>query len=145
MFSFIIISIISSIISGIGIGGGSIFILLVTILNLLDYKTAIVYNLIMYIVSGFTASLTNIKNKKFDKKLFFKIIFLSLMGSFIGTYFAKGVETDQIKKYFYIFIMLLGLYEIISSLISIKNEKNITRWKEMFICVFLEELLLVLL
>jgi uncharacterized membrane protein YfcA len=120
---FIIISIITAIIAGSGIGGGSIFILLITAFNLLDYKTTMVYNLIMFVVVGITATINNIKSKKFDKKIFFKIIIFCLIGSYIGVYFAKIVDEVKIKKYFYIFILIIGIYEIISSLISFKKGK----------------------
>jgi uncharacterized membrane protein YfcA len=119
----VLITIFSAIIAGSGIGGGSIFILLVNAFNILDYKTAMAYNLIMFIVVGVFASINNIKCKKFDKKLFFKIIFLCLLGSIVGVQFAETIDEATIKKYFYIFILILGIYEIISSLISLKKGK----------------------
>lgn len=120
---FILISIISAVVSGCGIGGGTIFILLTVTFNLLDYKLAMGYNLIMYIVVGIFATFNNIKNKKFNKKIFLKLLFFCLIGSYIGVYFVKGISADSIKKYFYIFVLLLGLYEIISSVISLKKGK----------------------
>ena len=120
---FIAISIFSAILAGSGVGGGSIFILLMTAFNLLDYKTSMGYNLIMFIVVGIFATINNIKSKKFDKKIFFKIIFLCLIGSYIGVHFAKVIDEQYLKKYFYIFILIIGIYEIISSLISLKKGK----------------------
>lgn len=127
MLWFILISIFSATVAGSGVGGGSIFILLITTFNILDHKTTMAYNLIMFIVVGISATITNVKNKKFDKKLFFKIILLCLVGSFIGVHLAKNVDDESIKKYFYVFILALGSYEIISSLISIKKGKDINR------------------
>lgn len=120
---FIIISVISGIISGMGIGGGSVFVMLMTMFNILDHKTAMAYNLIMFIVVGITATINNIKDKKFDKKLFLKIIVFCIIGSFVGVYFTKQVPTDNLKQYFYIFILIIGIYEIISSVISFKKGK----------------------
>lgn len=120
---FIIISIFAAILAGSGVGGGSIFILLITAFDLLDYKTTMGYNLIMFVVVGITATINNIKSKKFDKKIFFKIIFLCLIGSYIGVHFAKIVDEQNLKKYFYIFMLIIGTYEIISSLISFKRGK----------------------
>lgn len=121
--TFVIISIISAILAGSGIGGGSIYILLITAFSLLDYKTTMVYNLIMFVVVGITATITNIKAKKFDKKIFFKVIFFCLIGSYVGVHFAKVMNEQDLKKYFYIFILVIGTYEIISSLISLKKGK----------------------
>jgi uncharacterized membrane protein YfcA len=96
----VLITIFSAIIAGSGIGGGSIFILLVNAFNILDYKTAMAYNLIMFIVVGVFASINNIKCKKFDKKLFFKIIFLCLLGSIVGVQFAETIDEATIKNFF---------------------------------------------
>ena len=59
----ILISIVSGVVAGMGIGGGSIFILLTTIFNLLEHKQAQGYNLIMFIVVGIATTIYNIKNK----------------------------------------------------------------------------------
>ena len=53
----IIIAIICGIIAGMGIGGGSIFILLTTIFEILEHKQAQGYNLIMFIVVGIVTSI----------------------------------------------------------------------------------------
>ncbi len=121
--AFIIISILAAVVAGSGVGGGSIFILLITAFNLLDYKTSMVYNLIMFVTVGITATINNIKTKKFDKTKFLKIIPFCLIGSYIGVHFAKAIDEDQIKKYFFIFVLIIGTYEIISSLISLKKGK----------------------
>lgn len=120
---FVLVCIFSAIVAGGGVGGGSIFILLITTFNLLDYRTSMTYNLLMFVVVGIAATFNNIKSKKFDKTMFFKIIFLCLIGSFVGVHFAKAVDEQSLKKYFYIFILLIGSYEIISSLISFKKGK----------------------
>jgi uncharacterized membrane protein YfcA len=124
---FIIIAIFSSIISGMGIGGGSIFIILSTMLLGLDHKLAQGYNLIIFILVGITASIFNIKDKKFDKKLFFKLIFLVIIGCIIGIYLASIIKPEQIRIYFYIFVILIGAYEIISSIKNIMKTKNINK------------------
>ncbi len=120
---FVIISILAAVVAGSGVGGGSIFMLLMTTFNLLDYKTTMVYNLIMFIIVGITATVTNIKAKKFDKKIFFKVIIFCLIGSYIGVHFAKIINEQDLKKYFNIFVLIIGIYEIITSLISFKKGK----------------------
>ena len=36
----------------------------------------------------------------------------------------KYINSEQIKKFFYMFMLIIGIYEIITSLINIKNENN---------------------
>ena len=81
---FITISIISGTISSMGIGGGSIFILLTTIFNIFEQRQAQGYNLIMFIAVGISSTLFNLKNKNIDLKFLFKLLFPLLIGSIIG-------------------------------------------------------------
>ena len=78
----------------------------------------------MFISSGATATILNLKNKMVDKSLCKKILPFLVIGSIIGIYIASKINEDKLRKYFLIFITIIGLYEIISSLINIKKEKN---------------------
>ena len=120
----IIIAIFSSIVAGMGIGGGSIFILLSTIFNLISHKEAITYNLLMFITSGIAASINNLKNKNIDKILFKKLIIPICIGSIIGSFISKIIDEKFLKKIFYGFMLVLGAFEIISSLKNIIKTKN---------------------
>jgi len=62
------ISGISSILSGMGIGGGSLFILLVLLFNLIDLNEARTYNLAMFIGIGIMMSLKKFQTIKNQKK-----------------------------------------------------------------------------
>lgn len=121
---FVIIALFSGIISGMGVGGGSVFILLTTIFNLLDHKEAQGYNLIMFIIVGISATITNLKNKNIDKSLFKKLIVPVCLGSIIGIYFAKIIDEKILRNLFYGFMLIIGFYEIISSLKNIITTKN---------------------
>ena len=121
---YILISAISCFLAAMGMGGGSLFIILGTIFLDISQKTLQGLNLIMFISSGFAATVLNLKNKMIDKSLCKKIILMLIIGSIIGTYLASKVNEDNLRKYFLIFITIIGLYEIISSLINMKKEKN---------------------
>lgn len=122
---FIIVTLISGIIAGMGVGGGSVFILSTTILNLLEQKQAQGYNLIMFIVVGIAATITNLKNKSINKSLFKKLIIPVCLGSIIGIFIAKNIDEKILKNLFYGFMLIIGFYEIISSLKNIIKTKNI--------------------
>ena len=125
--SLIIIAIICGIIAGMGIGGGSIFILLTTIFGVLEHKQSQGYNLIMFIAIGIVTTIYNIKNNNIDKKLLCKLVFPVSIGSISGIFLLKKINEQFLKKWFYVFMVVIGLYEIISSLKKIyvaKNNKN---------------------
>lgn len=123
---FYIILIIGSILAGSGIGGGSLFVLLCDILKLSSHLETMVYNLIMFIGVGISASIMNIKNKNFDKSIFLKLIFVTIISAIIGAIISNNLEENNLKLYFNIFILSLGIFEIISSLKNIIKDKNIS-------------------
>lgn len=129
---FILISIISTIIAGMGIGGGSIFILLTTIFNILEHKEAQGYNLIMFIVVGIVTTIYNIKKKNIDVKNLLKLVIPVSIGSITGIFLLKIIDEKILKNCFYLFMVLLGIYEIFSSLKKMYKTKNNKKWKEWF-------------
>ena len=120
---FYILIAFSSLLAGMGIGGGSIFLLVSPFVTKIDYGTLQAYNLIMFIVSGISASIVNLKNKNIDLNILKKIIFLLIIGSLIGAFITKNIDKIFLQKIFLVFMGLLGIYEIISSLKNIISNK----------------------
>ena len=120
---FYILIAFSSLLAGMGIGGGSIFLLVSPFATKVDYGTLQAYNLIMFIVSGISASIVNLKNKNIDLNILKKIIFLLIIGSLIGAFITKNIDKIFLQKIFLVFMGLLGIYEIISSLKNIISNK----------------------
>lgn len=118
------IAALSSFLSGMGIGGGSIFILLSILFNVLGLNEARTYNLLLFICVGIIISLKNFKQIKKQKNKYLKGIFFIGIGALSGAFFSKYVPEKILKILFYIFLMIIGLYEIIVSLKNIKLDKN---------------------
>lgn len=130
MLKYILIAIFSALLSGMGIGGGALFVMLSTLLLGFEQKTAQAINLIMFLSAGISSTIFNFKNKVIKKELAKKIVPLVIIGSFIGTIIVKNIQSEDLRLYFSIFMALIGAYEIISSVISIKKAKNIKKRKE---------------
>ena len=118
------IACLSSFLSGMGIGGGSSFIILSLLFELLNIDQARTYNLILFISVGIFIIFKNLKNKKIFDKKYFKSLFFIIIGCILGMILNKYINSEQIKNFFYIFMLIIGIYEIITSLINIKNENN---------------------
>ena len=118
------IACLSSFLSGMGIGGGSSFIILSLLFELLNIDQARTYNLILFISVGIFIIFKNLKNKKIFDKKYFKSLFFIIIGCILGMNLNKYINSEQIKKFFYMFMLIIGIYEIITSLINIKNENN---------------------
>ena len=124
MLKFVVISAISALLSGMGIGGGAILVILFTLLLGFEQKEAQAINLVMFLATGISSTVLNLKNKLIEKSLFKKMIPLVIMGCFLGTILVKNIQSESLKIYFSIFMALIGAYEIISSVKYIKKEKN---------------------
>lgn len=123
----IIVAIVSSILAGMGIGGGAIFVLFSTALLKINQKEAQFLNLILFLAVSLGSTIINIKNKEIDFKLTKKILPFLILGSICGTYVFNKINEEKLNKYFVYFLLLIGIYEIISSVIRYKKAKNSTK------------------
>ena len=91
------LAIISSFFSGMGIGGGSVFILLSLLFNLLELNEARAYNLLLFISVGIIISIKNFKKIKENKKKYIKGIIFIGIGALIGAISSKYISEKIIK------------------------------------------------
>lgn len=109
--TLIIIGFLSGVISGMGIGGGTILIPSLVFFMGLDQINAQGINLIAYIPIGIVAIITHKRQGNIESKYMKNIIFPGLLGSIIGAFIATGIESKNLKRYFGIFLLLIGVYE----------------------------------
>ena len=108
----ILISVISGTISGMGMGGGTILIFLLTFLMHIEQRTAQSINLIFFIPTSIVAIIVNIKNKNVDIKLGIIISIFGILGAIIGAKIATQMDVKILKKCFGIFLAIIAIYEI---------------------------------
>ena len=103
---------ISGIVSGTGMGGGTILILCLSIFLGIDQKIAQATNLIFFIPTSIAAIYVNMKEKKINLKVAKVIIFWGIIGAAIGAVIAQNIDTKILKKLFGIFLGFIALHEI---------------------------------
>ena len=123
----IIVSSVSAILAGMGIGGGALFVIFSTMFLGFEQKYAQTINLIMFMSVGISATISNIKDKKVDFKLVKKMLSLLVVGALVGTRLVTKIQSEKLKTYFSCFLVAIGIYEIITSLKRIKKTKNNTK------------------
>lgn len=119
-----LISIISSFLSGLGVGGGSLFVLIQIMAKKQNLNEIRAYNLAMFITLGIILAIKNrrvLKDVKINK---LSIIVFAVLGSIIGAKIGNIIDENITKRIFNIFMLIIGFYEIIVSLKGIKNGKN---------------------
>lgn len=108
----ILIGMISGVITGTGMGGGTILIALLTLFKSLDQHVAQATNLVFFVPTSIVAILMNIKNKNVDIKLAFIISFFGIIGAIVGANIAMRANVDILKKCFGIFLAIIAIHEI---------------------------------
>lgn len=108
----IIISVISGIIGGMGIGGGTILIPALTIFLKTPQHIAQSVNLLTFIPTAMVAIISHLKQGNIEKKITFKLIISGILGAIIGSYFAVRLPGNVLRRLFGIFLLIMGIYEI---------------------------------
>lgn len=123
----IFFGVISGIVAALGMGGGTILILLLGIFTKLSQHIIQGTNLIFFIPTSMMAIFMNTKNKTINYKLAFIIIFSGVIGSFIGAKISFMINNIILKKYFGIFLIFIAIFEsysFFSQYILTKKENN---------------------
>lgn len=107
----IIIGLLSGIISGMGIGGGSILIPSLILFNDIPQIEAQGINLVVFIPIAIIALFTHKKEGNLDLKYTKKIIIGGIIGAVIGSLIALKIDSDDLRKYFGFFLLFIGVFE----------------------------------
>lgn len=120
----IIIGLISGIVSGTGMGGGTILIFLLTSICGLEQHIAQATNLIFFIPTSIVAIIVNLKNKNINIKLGVLISLFGILGAIIGANISLKLNVNILKKCFGTFLAIIAINEIYSMIkIRYQNRK----------------------
>ncbi len=106
-----IISLLSGIISGMGIGGGSILIPSLVLLTNIKQQEAQGINLIVFIPVSIVALIVHFKEKNIDLTSAKWIIPTGIIGAILGSIVALKTNPDNLRKYFGVFLLFIGILE----------------------------------
>lgn len=108
----ILIGFLSGIISGMGIGGGTILIPSLVLLSNIKQQDAQGVNLIVFLPVAITALYTHIKKGNIDFSYAKLIIIGGVLGAIVGSILALRINPSNLRKYFGIFLLIIGVYEL---------------------------------
>ena len=110
----VLIGLIAGIVSGTGMGGGTVLILLLTAFAGIEQHIAQATNLIFFVPTSIVAIITNWKYKLIDKKLALTISIFGTIGAALGAIASTKTNVEILKKYFGIFLAIIAIFEIYS-------------------------------
>ena len=124
----IAIGIVAGIVSGTGMGGGTILIFLLTFMLGIEQHIAQATNLIFFIPTAIVAIIVNLKNKNIDMKLAIFVSVFGILGAIMGANISIHIDVGILKKCFGAFLALITINEIYSIFKlytrQYKNNKN---------------------
>ena len=108
----IIFGFIAGNITALGMGGGTILILLLSLFMNLEQHIAQAVNLIFFIPTSIVSIIINIKEKNIDIKTVKIVSIFGIIGAIIGANISNKISANNLKKYFAVFIFTIAIYEI---------------------------------
>ncbi|MHB1393103.1 MAG: TSUP family transporter [Clostridia bacterium] len=110
----VLIGFASGIISGMGIGGGTLLIPALVFIVGTKQQIAQSINLLVFIPSAIAALYVHSRKKNIEKGLLLKMAITGCLGAVIGSFLAVNLDSNLLKRFFGIFLLIMGIYEITS-------------------------------
>ena len=120
----ILIGAFSGIFSGIGMGGGTVLIVLLTIFLGLEQHIAQATNLIYFVPTAISAIIVNYREKNIDLKLARIISLYGAMGAAIGAIVSVNTDMQKLRKVYGIFLAIIAIHEIYTLIKEYKLHQN---------------------
>lgn len=120
----VVIGLVGGVIGGMGMGGGTLLIPLLTIFSGIEQHVAQAINLIAFVPMSLIALIIHIKNKLVDYKYLIWISLPAVVASVFASLLSKAVGGKSLGKYFGIFLILLGVYQLICIIIKFFKNKT---------------------
>ena len=94
---------ISGTVSGTGMGGGTILILVLSIFLGVEQHIAQATNLVIFVPTSISAIIISIKSKLIEWKIGIVVAITGIIGAIIGANISAKIEVKSLKRYFGIF------------------------------------------
>ena len=106
--AYILIGIISGIVSGSGMGGGTILILCLSMFMGMDQHKAQATNLVFFVPTSISAILVNLKQKIIRWDVAIPVCITGMIGACVGAFISSKTGVGELKKIFGIFLLLVA-------------------------------------
>ena len=115
-FLLIVSGIVGGIIGGMGMGGGTLLIPILTIFLNVPQKNAQAINLVAFIPMAIIVTIINIKRKGIDYKSVLLVAAPALVTSIISALLVKKIPSKALSIGFAIFLIILGVTMMVDTL-----------------------------
>ena len=98
--------------SGLGVGGGSLLLLWLTLVMGVDQPTARVMNLLFFLPCALVATAFRWKQSKPNWQLTLPAVGAALLGALLGNRLGPSLDMDILKKFLGVLFLLTGIREL---------------------------------
>lgn len=103
----------TGILSGFGVGGGTLLLVYMTAVAGLDQHLAQGINLLYFLPAGLCALPAHIKHGYIEKKALLPAIGAGLVSAGLAAWVATAMDTGLLRPCFGVFLILIGLWELL--------------------------------
>ena len=112
----LVVGVIGGIIGGMGMGGGTLLIPLLTLICGVAQHSAQAVNLLSFLPMSIVALIIHAKNKLIEFKSTWIIMLVGSLFCVLGSIIAKNMEGDLLGRLFGAFLILLSIFQFISGI-----------------------------
>ena len=116
----------TGIFASLGVGGGMILIIYLTVFAGFDQLAAQGINLVYFIPIAALSVILHSRNHLIEWKKIIPSIITGILFAALGTLFARYIGSEELKKIFAVFILLIGIKELFSKPADDSSEKQDT-------------------
>jgi len=120
---FVLAGIVSGVVAGMGMGGGTLLIPVLIIFFNIAQQQAQGINLLAFIPCAIVSLIIHIKNKLVNFKIGLPILFTGIIASVFASILAVNTSSKLLQIMFGVFLLVVGVYQAISTLIIIIKPK----------------------
>ena len=120
----ILVSILSGIFAGMGMGGGTFLIPMLSLFFNIEQIYCQSTNVLCFVVLAVFCFVAYIKNKLIDFKVLLCIAIPGVVISFLASFFALKINSEILHIAFAVFILMIGVLSLISNIKEIKNKNK---------------------
>lgn len=98
--------------AGLGVGGGGLLIIYLTLLKQMPQLPAQGINLLFFLCAAASSLVIHFKQKRIDCKLLLLLAPLGVIGSILGSFVAARIAPQIIRKFFAGLLIVSGIIEL---------------------------------
>ena len=111
LFLNVVAGVVAGVFGGMGMGGGTLLIPILTILLGFEQKLAQAINLISFLAMALLSLIVHFKNGLVKIKNLWLMIIFGIIFSFLGAFLAGKINSLYLRKIFGVFLIILAIFQ----------------------------------